>query len=155
MELTADLLAKLIPLRGETVFAAQPRTLTISGDLARSCQSSDSETLTCYEVTGNVLSEDSPILLIGDSHCLIFSAGGDMLATNAGLAERLAVKLQMPIDRIAVRGSASTAVRLNLYRKVVKKVDYLRNKKYVIYCFSAREFTESTTGWAKVPVVKK
>jgi alginate O-acetyltransferase complex protein AlgJ len=30
---------------------------------------------------------------------------------------------------------------------------YLDKKKLVIWCFSVREFTEST-GWSKVPVVK-
>jgi alginate O-acetyltransferase complex protein AlgJ len=31
--------------------------------------------------------------------------------------------------------------------------NYLVGKKVVIWCFSAREFTESA-GWQKVPVVK-
>ena len=31
----------------------------------------------------------------------------------------------------------------------------IKGKKYVIWCFSAREFTESTSGWPKVPVLKK
>lgn len=155
IDLTADLLAQMIPLRGKTAFSMQKRTQKVIGDLARSCNSNAAEELTYNEVAGNALSEDSPVLLIGDSHCLIFSVGGDMLTKNAGLAEKLAVKLQMPIDRIAVRGSAATAVRVNCYRKAARNKAWLKNKKYVIYCFAAREFTESGTGWAKVPVMKK
>ena len=95
------------------------------------------------------------MLLLGDSHTLIFSSGGDMLADNAGLAECLASELKMPVDRIGVKGSASTVVRTNLYRKAAKDAAWIKGKKVVIWCFSAREFTESTSGWVVVPVMKK
>ena len=78
-----------------------------------------------------------------------------MLAKGAGLAELLAEKLKMPVDRIGVKGSAATAVRISLYRKAVRNPNWLKNKKFVIYCFSCREFTESTSGWVKIPVAKK
>ena len=51
--------------------------------------------------------------------------------------------------------SASAAVHTNLYRKAAKDADWIKGKKFVIWCFSAREFTESTSGWPKVPVLKK
>ncbi len=78
-----------------------------------------------------------------------------MLAENAGLAECLAAELGMPIDRIGVKGSASTVVRMNLFRKAVRDPAWLANKKVVVWCFSARELTESTGGWMVVPVAKK
>ena len=34
-------------------------------------------------------------------------------------------------------------------------IEWIKGKKFVIWCFSAREFTESTSGWPKVPVLKK
>ena len=80
---------------------------------------------------------------------------GDMLAENAGLAEYLASELRMPVDRIGVKGSALTVVRTNLYRKTAKDAAWIKNKKVVIWCFSAREFTESISGWGVVPVTKK
>ena len=95
------------------------------------------------------------MLLLGDSHTLFLSSGGDMLAENAGLAECLAAELKMPVDRIGVKGSASTVVRTNLYRKAAKSPDWIKGKKIVIWCFSAREFTESTSIWPKVPIQKK
>ena len=61
----------------------------------------------------------------------------------------------MPVDRIGVKGSVSTVVRTNLYRKAAKDAAWIKRKKVVIRCFSAREFTGSTSGWVVVPVTKK
>ena len=95
------------------------------------------------------------MLILGDSHTLVFSSGGDMLAEKSGLGENLAASLGIPVERIAVKGSAAAAVRTNLYRKAAKDANWIKGKKFVIWCFSAREFTESTSGWPKVPVMKK
>lgn len=94
----------------------------------------------------------SPILLLGDSHTLVFSAGGDMMATGAGLLEQIAIETGIVPDVIGVRGSGATPARINLYRRVADNPAYLAGKKMVIWCFSARELTES--GWRKVPVKK-
>ena len=61
----------------------------------------------------------------------------------------------MSIDRIGVKGSVSTVVRTNLYRKAARDAARIKSKKVVIRRFSAREFTESTSGWVVVPVTKK
>jgi alginate O-acetyltransferase complex protein AlgJ len=150
-------LAKIIPLRGKEEFALAGPMLTVSGDLAKSLdpKNPEQENIAFTVVGSKTIDESSPVLLIGDSHTLVFSTGGDMLAEGGGLAERLALLLKMPVDRIGVKGSAATAVRINLYRKAVKKPAWLKNKKFVVYCFSCREFTESTSGWGKVPVAKK
>ena len=95
----------------------------------------------------------SPVLLLGDSHLLVFHAGEDMHARGAGLPDQLALELGIPVDVIAVRGSGATPARVNLLRTVRARPDYLKGKKVVIWCLGAREFTEST-GWQKVPVVK-
>ncbi len=153
----AEELAKRIDLRGTTEFPATTSELEVAGDLAKSLapKNPEREKLAFTAVGGRTVDEASPVLLIGDSHTLVFSAGGDMLAEHGGLTERLAALLKMPVDRIGVKGSAATAVRIDLYRKAVKNPVWLKNKKYVIYCFSCREFTESTSGWVKVPVGKK
>ena len=41
------------------------------------------------------------------------------------------------------------------YRKAAKDADWIKGKKFVIWCFFARAFTESTSGWPNVPVLKK
>ena len=153
----AEELAKRIDLRGTAEFPAAASELDVSGDLAKSLDPNnpEREKLAFTAVGGQPIDESSPVLLIGDSHTLVLSTGGDMLAEHGGLAERLAALLKTPVDRIGVKGSAATAVRINLYRKAVKNPAWLKNKKFVIYCFSCREFTESASGWVKVPVAKK
>ena len=95
---------------------------------------------------------NSPIVLLGDSHDLVFHEGGDMHAVGAGLPDQLALELGVPVDLIAVRGSGATPARVDLMRRARANPKYLSGKKLVVWCFSAREFTE-TAGWRKVPVV--
>ena len=95
----------------------------------------------------------SPVVLLGDSHSLVFHDGGDMHARGAGLADQLALELGFALDVVAVRGSGATPARVNLLRRARKDPNYLAGKKVVIWCFSAREWTESL-GWDRVPVVE-
>lgn len=106
--------------------------------------------------TGNSLEpvepdQKSSVILLGDSHNLVFHAGGDMQTTGAGLADQLALELGQPVDLVAVRGSGATPARINLLRRAQKTPGYWAGKKIVIWCFAAREFTESN-GWRKVPI---
>ena len=53
----------------------------------------------------------------------------------------------------AAEVSRATPTRISLYRKAVKDPACLKSKKILIWCFTARKFTEGT-GWnTKVPVV--
>ena len=94
---------------------------------------------------------DSPIVLLGDSHNLVFHVGNDMHATGAGLADQLAVELGVAVDVVAVRGAGATPARVNLLRRVQRDPGYWNRKRLVIWCFSAREFTQSD-GWSLVPI---
>ncbi|MBM4018849.1 MAG: hypothetical protein FJ288_11055 [Planctomycetes bacterium] len=94
----------------------------------------------------------SPIVLMGDSSNLVFHAGGDMYAAGAGLPDQLALELGLPIDVVAVRGSGATAAGLNLSRRIRADMGYLKSKRLVIWCFAAREFTESD-GWRALPLI--
>jgi len=104
------------------------------------------------KATGEPIQPDSnsPVLLLGDSHTLVFH---DFLAESAGLIDQLAQELGFAVDLIGTRGSGATSVRVALYRRSHKYPDYLKKKKMIIWCFAAREFTE-TDGWAKTPVSK-
>jgi alginate O-acetyltransferase complex protein AlgJ len=95
---------------------------------------------------------NSPVILLGDSHDLVFHEGDDMHAKGAGLPDQLALELGFAVDLIAVRGSGATPARTTLMRRVRADPTYLSKKKLVIWCFSAREFTE-TVGWEKLPIV--
>lgn len=94
--------------------------------------------------------ETSPVLLLADSHGLVFHAGDDMHGTGAGLADHLARELGFAVDLMARRGSAATSVRIDLARRF-KDESAQNAKKLVIWCFTARDFTESS-GWRKVPL---
>ncbi len=91
----------------------------------------------------------SPVLLLGDSHTLVFHGGDDMHARGAGLLEQLAHELGFAPDLVGVRGSGATPSRIALLRRG----DNLAGKKLVIWVFSVREFTEGH-GWRKVPVIR-
>jgi hypothetical protein len=145
-------------------FASEVRPVTIDGDLRRALAAAAqpaAETLSLRfvgrrEEQGLVPIEPdpySPVLVLADSHGLVFHAGDDMHAAGAGLVDQLAFELGFPVDLIAVRGSGATPARVALYRRAKKDPEVLASKKLVIWCVTAREFTE-TDGWAKVPLPK-
>ena len=137
-----------------SAFEAEEATVTVTGDLLASLGEGavPAEDLLLRLVQAPI-DENSPILLLTDSHGLVFHAGDDMHAKGAGLADQLACELGQSVDLIAVRGSGATPARFTLFRKARSKPGYLEQKKIVIWCFAAREFTE-TEGWAEVPVKK-
>ena len=55
---------------------------------------------------------NSPIVLLGDSHNLVFHEGDDMHARGAGLPDQLALELGLPLDVVAVRNSGVTPARV-------------------------------------------
>ncbi len=158
-----------IDVRSKPWFEARPkeaihgewRTVEIAGDLWRALAepSLAKESLSLRFVgtdSEGVLipvesDPSSPVVLLGDSHTLVFNAGGDMHAEGAGFADQLALELGFAVDLVGVRGSGATAARINLLRRARQTPDYWSNKKLVIWCFAARELTESD-GWRIVPI---
>jgi hypothetical protein len=158
--LAAELLSQEIRTRAwssgvpKQVFKSGWREVEINGDLTELVEpKAGAEKVRLRFVTssdGNPPADwrESPIVLLGDSHTLVFHAGEDMHGTGAGLADQLALQLGFPVDVVGVRGSGATPARINLLRRK----DNLAGKKLVIWCFSAREFTEASGGWRLVPV---
>lgn len=146
-----------------TKFVTEERPLAIKGDLWGYLKDREpqAETLPMIHV-GTKEGDDkelqfvardrnSPVVLIGDSHTLVFNAGGDLHTRGAGLPDHLAPELGFAVDHIGVRGAGTTVPRIELARRK----DDLASKKLVIWCFSSRQFTESTNGWMTgIPVVK-
>ncbi len=168
--LTAKLLAQEIKWKKwyaaipRAKFEVSDRTVKISGDL---WQVLEDETVPKEKLTIRMVKvktdaghtrvqpdRASPVILLGDSHCLVFHGGVGMLATGAGLADQLAAELGFPVDLVATRASGARNARINLLRRTRKK-GYLDGKKLIIWCFTAREFTEGFNGWGKVPVLRK
>lgn len=132
------------------------KTIQINGDLRGGAGNvnlpKEKITINTFSKSSKVDS-DSPVLIIGDSHTLIFHSGDDMLAENAGLLENVAAGLGLNLDLIGVKGSGTSSVRIDLYRKA-KNAEWLAKKKVIIWCFAARDFSESKNGWRTIPVVK-
>ncbi len=92
---------------------------------------------------------DSPLLLLTDSHGLVFHQGGDMLTEGAGLADRVALESGIQLDLMAMRGSGSS-VRRELARRFITTDDE-QKKQVLVYVFAARAFTESRN-WSPYPL---
>ena len=95
---------------------------------------------------------NSPIVLLGDSHNLVFHEGDDMHASGAGLPDQLALELGLPLDVVAVRDSGATPARVTLLHRAQGDPTYWNRKRLVIWCFAASELTESD-GWRLVPII--
>jgi hypothetical protein len=140
-------------------YAAEWKETTIKGDLGdlagAAAKKIEPEKIAIRTVsdkeTGAAINPDpnSPLLIIGDSHTLVFH---DFLAEKSGLLDQIAYEIGFAPDLIGTRGSGATSVRVSLYRRARKDPGYLAKKKVIVWCFAAREFTESDQGWDKVPV---
>ena len=147
-------------LRDDGLWSAPPVTeplrdvaFDIVGDLVRMQQAEGpAERLIgrSYDGAESAIDRASPVVLLGDSHCLVFSVGGDMYTRGAGLPEHLARAMNQRIDVVGVRGSGATSARVNLMRRGKRA---LASKKLLIWVFAARDLTESR-GWKLVPVVR-
>ncbi len=165
-ELTAALIhehvkdRKWLEKQSRKAYATAQREVRIQGDIVGMLgedKKHEGERLTLTFVgtkSGDTLKpledwRESPVLLMGDSHTLVFHIP-DLHARGAGLADHLAHQFGFPMDLIGVRGSAASATRIALYRRR----DQLAGKKLVVWCFSMREFTESFSGWRPLTIIK-
>ena len=154
IELAADGIASW--LAESTALAAAPapdgawRKQEIKGDLG-----GDPEAVDLWFAAGPFTPDQRahPLVLLGDSHVLVFHSGGDLHTAGAGLPDRLGAALGSSPDVLGVRGSGATSSRLALARRARADDAYLDAKQAVVWCFAGREFTESD-GWKKVPLRK-
>ncbi|WP_457577135.1 alginate O-acetyltransferase AlgX-related protein [Desulfomarina sp.] len=140
------------------VYTQKKQEISIHGDLARMAEMKNLRekleiTLVTLKETGKPVKSNpkSPVILLGDSHTLVFHSGGDLHAMGAGLFDLLSARLGFDVDLLGVRGSGVTPARIKLYQRGKKDSEYFDGKKVVIWCFTARDFTGSG-GWRKIPV---
>lgn len=152
----AELAAPALTDLKSELFSAEWRTIEVTGDLwsLRGKPDLAKEVIPVRVVTDSRTDPESPVILLGDSHTLIFHAGGDMQTRGAGLADQLALELGIPVDLIGVRGSGATPARINLFRRAQNNPSYWNKKRVVVWVFAAREFTESD-GWRILPIEAK
>jgi alginate O-acetyltransferase complex protein AlgJ len=134
-------------------FAREWKEVNITGDLAALAgekEKSTGERIAIRQLTTAVEPDaNSPVLLLGDSHTLVFHA---FLAERAGLLDQLTAELGFVPDLIGTRGSGATPVRVSMYRRSRSDPQFLAKKKVVVWCFAAREFTEADQGWVVQPL---
>ncbi len=178
--LTTEIIAGLVKqaVENESWYQAQPKetfkrsnqeALTITGDQVEGtaltpAPAAEVLTLTYAgkEVDGKIeavaADKNSPVLLLGDSHTMVFSDGGKagMHCQSAGLQDQLQYELGFAIDRVSNKGSGIMQARKNLVLMRVKKEDgFWDKKKLVVWVFSAREFTQSSDRMMKLPIEVK
>lgn len=154
-QLVAEQVRALLPPAAAS-FQGQWKEFSINGDLEEIARRKavGGESLLLRQVSdaeGKALASDpaSPLLLLGDSHTLVFR---DFQGERAGLADQLAMETGIIPEVIGTRGSGANAVRLSLFRRSVKDPRYLGSKKVLVWCFAAREFTEAEQGWQVIPL---
>jgi hypothetical protein len=155
----AGRLREKFPSQPRKNYVAEWKEVTIKGDLVDLLSSKtkkpESERIAVRAISeqeiGAPVNPDpnSPLLVLGDSHTLVYH---DFHAERSGLIDQLAQEIGFAPDLIGTRGSGATAVRISLYRHARKNPDYLSKKKVIVWCFAAREFTESDQGWENEPV---
>lgn len=158
--LTAELISELPAVR--EMFPAQdivPRAgeeIRIVGDLADGLgkDAPEKELLTVFKATAEPVPPDdaSPVILVGDSHTVVFSEAGGTIrnhTTGAGVRDHLQVRLGLPLAVVTTAASGADGARGLLARKAAAAPDFWKNRKLVVWCFSAREFTQGR--WRPIP----
>ena len=153
MEHAAESLAALIPPSTSTPrapFQLVAKEINGFGDIARMLSLPPTQNLyrpekvTIHEVlSGNAMwrsSNDSDILLLGDSFSNIFSLDALGWGESAGFAEHLSRALGgRPLDCILRNSDAAFATREILSRELARGRDRLAGKKLVVWDFATRE----------------
>ena len=90
----------------------------------------------------------APVLLLGDSFAAIYSAPELGWGAGAGLAERLAARLGLPVDRIVQNAGGASATRERLARELAADPARLDGVRAVVWLFAAREWSHGA--WREV-----
>jgi alginate O-acetyltransferase complex protein AlgJ len=143
-----------LPLRAQSTGIEKVEE-AVRGDLAAMAQApaGPTETIVLERVRLNERGRaeadpGSPLVLAGDSHVLVYHDG--LLGRHAGLVDHLTGNLAVAVDLVGVLGSGANGPRIALARRK----DNLAGKKCVVWCFAARELTESDQGWKRIPTVR-
>ncbi len=94
------------------------------------------------------------LLLLGDSHTLVFSDGSDpaMHCTGAGVLDHLVYLTQAPVCRVGAKASGLVQARKQLFYDHGQNKAFWDAKKAVIWMFAVREFTQTTSPYRPIPI---
>jgi alginate O-acetyltransferase complex protein AlgJ len=144
LKANVQILPKPIETQGDLV------TLLDQSKVAKEKLTIEQVALNGQPVTGD---RQSPVVLLGDSHTIVYHEpiNSGIQVRNSGLLDHLAAELGFAPDMTGVLGSGANASRIALARRK----DNLAGKKCLIWCFAAREFTETSQGWLKIPLLRE
>ncbi len=148
-QIAAHLMAKPWFEPGDAQLEAAPRERRASlGDLVEKLDIGPAgfaeEEVSVEPVRGATRDAGSPIVLLGDSFTNIYSAATLDWGEGAGFAEHLALKLDTPLDVVAINGGGATEVRATLARRK-GSATLMRGKKAVVWAIAARDLFLSET----------
>jgi len=86
----------------------------------------------------------SPVIVLGDSNTIFWRK------FDSALPHHLAYELGFPVDVFSSKGGGANESRLNLVRRIRSEPKYLDGKRVVIWCISARTFTNPVQGWIPI-----
>jgi len=89
---------------------------------------------------------NSPVVVMGDSNTIWWKR------FQSSLPHQLAFELGFPVDVLSTKGGGANETRINLVRHARSEPTYLESKRVVIWCFSARAFTNTREGWIPIPL---
>lgn len=94
------------------------------------------------------------LLLLGDSHTLVFSDESDpaMHCTGAGVLDHLAYLTQAPVSRVGAKASGLVQARKQLFYDYGQNKAFWDAKKVVVWMFAVREFTQTTSPYRPIPI---
>lgn len=141
---------------------SSPESLTIVGDQVAGSEwegQVSRETLMASHISRNGVQgvepdDEGAILLLGDSHTLVFHEGtsGGMHAKGSGVFDHLSYKIGSPAALVGVRGSGLVQARKQLFYKAASTSEFWKSKKIVVWLFSVREFTQSSDRLIPIPL---
>lgn len=104
---------------------------------------------------GAVDDASSPVVLIGDSHLLVYHQpiNGGIEASGAGFPDRLFALTGLSSDLVANQGGGANVPRARLARRRGEEAN-LAGKKAVVWVFASRDLTEESSGWVPIPVIR-
>ncbi|MES2466098.1 MAG: hypothetical protein V4675_02255 [Verrucomicrobiota bacterium] len=140
-------------LKPGTYVTAPPEKFKITGDLAAApaaAGTTPEELILTKTGSGSAsaptpvpAATTGPVILMGDSHTMVFTDGASlgMHCQGAGLRDHLQARLGFPLIQLSNQNSGGTGARRLLNQRLQANPAYLKDVKAVIWVFSIREFT--------------
>jgi alginate O-acetyltransferase complex protein AlgJ len=163
-EKIADLARKpAAPAGAPKIQLGAERPLKISGDLLDdpAVKPQGAETVLIVpcgtgegqDLTPVPAAKDAPVILLGDSHTLVFSEGASQgfHCQGAGLLDHVQERFGFPVMQYSVPAGGANNARMKLARDAFARPEFWQGKKLVIWCFAVRELTDK---WREIPVSK-